>query len=153
MVVWEAISADTRRMVITDVAVDAFFFGRGPSYRSLIVRQIIDPRHQSLYVELKNAKRGYLDITHWSIWSLYDMIILKSVRWLITLMARINDLSDYQWSVRLSTEKNLLRRHKRTKLEGLLIWSHLAVTRWKLGLVWCIEISHASWFSKTLLFF
>ena len=30
----------------------------------------------------------------------------KSIRWMFCLRARVNDASDYQWGVRLSTEKN-----------------------------------------------
>ena len=37
--------------------------------------------------------------------------------------------------------------------KGLVIWSHLAETRWEVRWFWCIEINHASWFSKALLFF
>jgi hypothetical protein len=39
----------------------------------------------------------------------------KSIRWIFCLRARVNDASDYQWGVRLSTEKNLRRRRQNIK--------------------------------------
>jgi hypothetical protein len=34
----------------------------------------------------------------------------KSIRWMFCLRARVNEASDYQWGVRLSTENKLPRR-------------------------------------------
>jgi hypothetical protein len=36
--------------------------------------------------------------------------IKKSIRWMFWLRVRVNDVSDYQWGVRLSNGKKILRR-------------------------------------------
>jgi hypothetical protein len=48
------------------------------------------------YFEITNCVRK----THWERAS-----NKKSIRWIFCLRARVNDASDYQWGVRLSTEK------------------------------------------------
>ena len=53
------------------------------------------------YFEITNCVRK----THWE-----GASNKKSIRWMFCLRARVNDASDYQWGVRLSTGKNLRRR-------------------------------------------